>query len=188
MIQLNVRPQAGFDDPLALLQDCHRRIERFLELLIKVNQQTAGGELNPEQRRALHTALDYFSHAAPNHTRDEEESLFPRLRAAGTPDVERTLAKVAELEKDHDVADAAHARVDTIGRAWLSEGTIGEKSSQELGVMLATLRADYQRHIAVEDNDLFPLAGQVLGREDLLQMGREMANRRGVAHGTAARS
>lgn len=181
MIQLNVRPQAGFDDPLALLQDCHRRIERFLDLLIKVNQQSAGAPLQAEQQRALRTALDYFAHAAPNHTRDEEESLFPRLRAIEDPEVERMLQKVAELEQDHDIADEAHEQIDQIGRRWLEKGSIDSDTSAQLERLLHDLRAVYQRHIAVEDNDLFPLAGRLLKPDAIEQIGREMAHRRGLS-------
>ena len=35
-ISIGARPQSGFDDPLGLLSDCHRRIESFLGVLIRV--------------------------------------------------------------------------------------------------------------------------------------------------------
>jgi hemerythrin-like domain-containing protein len=38
----------------------------------------------------------------------------------------------------------------------------------------------YQRHIAVEDHELFPLAGRVLSGEQLVQVGEQMARRRGL--------
>jgi hypothetical protein len=41
--------------------------------------------LNEEQRGAFEAALRYFREAAPKHTADEEESLFPRLRRIGAP-------------------------------------------------------------------------------------------------------
>ena len=41
-IQLGAAPEHGFDSPLGLLSDCHRRIERFLEQLLRVVEaQTA---------------------------------------------------------------------------------------------------------------------------------------------------
>jgi hemerythrin-like domain-containing protein len=45
---------------------------------------------------------------------------------------------------------------------------------------LAQLQALYQRHIKVEDQELFPAAAQVLDRTQLRQIGREMAARRQI--------
>ncbi len=82
-VVIGAKPESGFRDPIGLLTDCHRRVERFLSVLVQVGAQTQGGSLTSEQRTALETALRYFRDAAPKHTADEEESLFPRLRAAG---------------------------------------------------------------------------------------------------------
>jgi hypothetical protein len=46
---------------------------------------------------------------------------------------------------------------------------------------LAELREIYTHHIAVEDREVFPLAGRVLDAQQLAQVGREMAQRRGLA-------
>jgi len=32
-IQIGAKPDSGFDDPIGMLKDCHRRIERFLGIL-----------------------------------------------------------------------------------------------------------------------------------------------------------
>jgi hypothetical protein len=42
-----------------MLGDCHRRIERFLEVLVRIAEQAHGEALNEEQRGALDTALHY---------------------------------------------------------------------------------------------------------------------------------
>ena len=44
-VQLGSQPEHGFDRPLGLLSDCHRRIERFLEMLQKVAEQGWSGVL-----------------------------------------------------------------------------------------------------------------------------------------------
>jgi hypothetical protein len=62
-----------------MLGDCHRRIERSLNVLVSVARQN-GGWLDEGQRTALVTSLHYFRDAAPKHTADEEDSLFPSLR------------------------------------------------------------------------------------------------------------
>jgi hemerythrin-like domain-containing protein len=45
---------------------------------------------------------------------------------------------------------------------------------------LTQLQRLYERHIAVEDRELFPAAARVLGANDIQQIGREMASRRQV--------
>lgn len=52
-MSLGTRSQPGFDRPLELMKDCHRRIERFIDVLIRVVDETAGGPLPDEHRRAL---------------------------------------------------------------------------------------------------------------------------------------
>ena len=79
-IVIGAKPESGFRDPIGLLTDCHRRVEMFLSVLVKVGVQTQDGSLTSQQRTALETALRYFRDSAPKHTADEEESLFPRLR------------------------------------------------------------------------------------------------------------
>jgi hypothetical protein len=32
-IQIGAKPDSGFDDPIGMLKDCHRRIEHFLYML-----------------------------------------------------------------------------------------------------------------------------------------------------------
>ncbi len=181
LVQLNAPAQAGFDDPLGLMRDCHRRIESFLDIIIEINTSSADGALDAARRGALRTALDYFANAAPNHTRDEEESLFPRLRRTGAREAKMAVWKVAGLEQDHVAADSAHAHVDAIGRNWLERGAIPRRDSEQLANILRGLRNIYQRHITLEDTVLFPLAGRVLDGEQIREMGDEMAARRGLS-------
>jgi hemerythrin-like domain-containing protein len=179
-VQLGSRPEHGFDQPLGLLSDCHRRIERFLEMLQRVAAQGATSALNDEQRRAVDAALEYFRTAAPRHTADEEESLFPMLRAAGPADAKAALQIVDSLEQDHAAANLAHAEVDRLFGEWIGQGGLNEPHANKLSLLLRELREMYRHHIAVEDNDLFPLAARLLGPEQLKELGRQMAHRRGL--------
>jgi len=179
-IQIGRRPDHGFDEPLGLLSDCHRRIEHFLDILIAVDTQAAGGALDAEQRRALDGALTYFAAAAPKHTADEEASLFPRLRASADPAAADALALLDALEHDHTDAQADHAQVDALVRRWLADDRLPERDAADLRARLARLGRLYQRHIAIEDQQLFPAAARVLSAEQVQQVGREMAARRRV--------
>jgi hemerythrin-like domain-containing protein len=184
MIQIvNAKLDNDFDNPLGLLSDCHRRIEKFLEQLLRVTQTAKGGVLHPEQREAMATALRYFRQAAPMHTADEETSLFPRLRElaqSGNETAQSALAVIDRLEADHDAADVRHAVIDEIGMRWLDGSTLDAPDVERLESELTQLRAFYAAHIKVEDTELFPLAGTVLAEDTTETIGREMAGRRGL--------
>ena len=180
MIQIGAPLASDFSNPLGVLGDCHRRVEHFLHLLVTVTEQAHGGPLNAEQHDALAGALRYFAEAAPKHTADEEESLFPRLRASRHPEAPAAVAIAESLSRDHDVAAAHHAAVDTLGRRWLADGHLAAAPTRELAARLADLATMYREHIAVEDGDLFPLARRVLSAAAVAAIGREMALRRGL--------
>lgn len=178
-ITIGQKPESSFSDPLGLLGDCHRRIETFLSILVKVTTQARGGRLNPEQREALIKALRYFREAAPNHTRDEEVSLFPRMRASGRVEVRAAFDALENLEAEHLAAERAHAEVESLGQRWLAEDRLTPAGVERLFELLEDSRKTYERHIAVEDSTIFPLAGRIL-KDQLTEVGREMASRRGV--------
>ena len=185
-IQIGQRADHGFDEPLGLLSDCHRRIEHFLRVLSTIAADAAGGPLTPDYRRALEGALRYFAEAAPRHTADEEVSLFPRLRTAGSATA-HAMAALDRLERDHHEADAHHAEVDRLARRWLEHDGLPHAEADALREHLVRLEALYADHIAVEDRDVFPAAAQALDRAQLEQIGREMAARRQVAPKTIER-
>jgi len=173
--------ESTFSDPLGLLSDCHRRIERFLDTLLRVTELRAGAALNHDERSALENALNYFEHAAPNHTADEEESLFPRMMEHAALSNPVALAVIAELEDGHERAAAAHEDVDRLGRAWLRDNALPPADAAELLKTLRELKTFYQRHIAAEDNELFPMAGRMLDAAELAAVGAEMQARRRIA-------
>ena len=179
-VVLGSRPEHGFDQPLGLLSDCHRRIELFLGVLQKIVEQAGDGPLNDRHRIAVETALQYFRTAAPRHTADEEESLFPLLRASGDPRAKVAIQIVQELEHEHASANVAHDEVDTLYRQWINAGHLSVDQRRQLTALLEQLRDMYKRHIGVEDHQVFPLAGRVLSQEQLAQLGSQMAQRRGL--------
>jgi hypothetical protein len=82
-----------------VLSDCHRRIEHFLDVLLAIDQEAHGGPLGTGPRADMAAALTYFATAAPQHAADEEESLFPRLRATTDPTAVQVLELVDRLEQ-----------------------------------------------------------------------------------------
>lgn len=177
-ISIGGKPLAGFDQPIELLKDCHRRIEHFLGVLQKVVALFGDSELPEEGRRALATALDYFAHAAPRHTADEEESLFPRLSESGDAEAQSVLAELERLAADHRRAEACHAQVEELGREWLQSGRIAPSNRAAMNGLLDELVALYAAHIRLEEDRVFDVAAKVLKPGELSEVGVEMQRRR----------
>jgi hemerythrin-like domain-containing protein len=169
----------NFTDPTGLLSDCHRRIEIFLgalEAVAKLIDRPATEETN----RALESALRYFGQAAPKHTADEEESLFPRLRQIHDPAIQAAFSRLEQLEEDHRYAAPLHAEVDRLGAQYLSTGSLSSPEVDDFRKAVANLALMYKRHISVEDGLVFPLAARVLSDAEKVAIAEEMAGRRKV--------
>jgi hemerythrin-like domain-containing protein len=176
-IQIGTPPDHTFNEPLGLLTDCHRRIERFLTLLMNISAGFKGAALSADAARQFAAALDYFATAAPLHTADEEDSLFPRLRQAAA--AEPRIARLVErLGRDHGEVAGRHAAVDVLGRRWLSQGTLEEAAVAELIAHLEILKAMYDEHIGLEDRELFQAAARLLSSSTLSEIAQEMSGRR----------
>jgi hemerythrin-like domain-containing protein len=184
-IAIGRRPDHTFDEPLGLLSDCHRRIELFLRTLGALAAESFDAPLTEARRVELEAALTYFATAAPRHTADEEESVFPRLRRCADEAAARALQTVARLEHDHAEAAAHHAAVDAIGRRWLADGALSAEDRRTLRAHVAALELIYREHIAIEDRELFPAAARLLDAAEIREIGREMRARRAVTRATA---
>lgn len=177
-IVLGGPPLADFTQPLAMLADCHRRIEHFLDVQLTVLQRFGDGELNEEGRQALEKSLTYFEQAAPRHTADEEESLFPRMRRSDDSTVQAAFEELDRLEGDHRRAETLHDQVEVLGRRWLETGRLDPADRVALETALDELSTIYAAHIPLEEERVFGLAAQVLNAEELRQVGEEMKRRR----------
>lgn len=176
-IQIGARPDSGFDDPLGMLKDCHRRIEHFLHILCTVAEQANGRALKEDEAAAVEAALHYFHVGGKRHTADEEQSLFPRLLAVGG------FAELDRLESDHVEAGRLHAEVEDLYRAWIAQShqlSVALEPGECVRLLAATarLRALYRDHIQIEDNAVFPKAAQILDRNAIGAIGREFRARR----------
>lgn len=167
----------GFSDPTGLLSDCHRRIEMFLASLERV-ATLLDKPLQADARGALEASLRYFRDAAPKHTADEEDSLFPRLRRLAHPQVDAAIQQLEPLEHDHDRANALHAEVDALGRRCLQQGSLPTEDANRFRDLVTQLVSIYSRHIRIEDEVVFPIAGRVLSSTDKTAIAAEMADRR----------
>ena len=174
-IQIGAKPDSGFDDPIGMLKDCHRRIEHFLDIMCLVAERAHTRSLTGEERSAVQAALQYFYVGGERHTADEEESLFPRLR--GKPLV--GMEEIGRLESDHHLAADLHESVDRLYTTWSSAGTLQEDEQQRLLSQTRRLKQLYAEHIQVEEKIVFPHALQMLDSQTIAAMGQEFRNRRG---------
>ncbi|RYY71287.1 MAG: hemerythrin domain-containing protein, partial [Comamonadaceae bacterium] len=74
-------PGVGFEQPFEMLEACHERVQRSLQLLARLcaHVRSQGGD--DSAREAARDVLRYFDIAAPLHHEDEELHVFPPLLA-----------------------------------------------------------------------------------------------------------
>lgn len=167
----------GFDDPLGMLAACHRRIEKQLATLDRLQRHLPEHGADEDARAAARAIMRYFDGAALNHHADEEHSVFPRLIAARGAEAENVAAR---LEREHEQLAALWARL----RPLLVGIATGERANLSPHDVTA-VRDAYDSHIALEENELIPMAAAAFDAQTLAAIGREMAARRNVEQGGA---
>jgi hemerythrin-like domain-containing protein len=173
-IQIGAKPDSGFDDPIGMLKDCHRRIESFLGILCAVVERAYGRSLTTEESDAVKAALKYFRTGGQRHTADEEESLFPRLRESDAG----SFAEIDRLESDHREANDLHVSVEQIYSVWLASGELTSTAAVQLKSQTQRLKQLYSDHIVVEETIIFARASQVLDHQAIAAIGTEFRFRR----------
>lgn len=168
-------PAAGFDEPFAMLQACHERVQRTLDLLARLRDHVQRHGADQSARDAARDVLRYFDIAAPLHHQDEELHVFPLLLAQGSAKM-HTL--VERLQDDHRKMTAEWAEA----RLPLQRLTRGEASAftPDDAAAMDRFAQRYRDHIAAEEGHAYPAAEALLSPAALAGMGQEMAARRGV--------
>ncbi|MGA7157355.1 MAG: hemerythrin domain-containing protein [Acidobacteriaceae bacterium] len=174
-VQIGAKLDSGFDDPIGMLVDCHRRIEHFLNVLCVVAQRAGGRSLSDEEAAAVRAAQGYFHEGGKRHTADEEQSLFSRL--VGMP-----AASLAEelggLEGDHKAADGLHHVIDWLYLRWIADGSLTDEEQVLLLRSTDGLRRLYSEHIKIEEQIVFPRAAALLDGATIEVIGQEFRRRR----------
>lgn len=144
----------NFTDPAGLLSECHRRVELFLGRLGAV-AEVIDHPVTEDTSRLLDSALRYFVQAAPKHTADEEESLFPRLHQIWNPEIVAVFSRMEKLEEEHRWAAPLHDQVEPLGTQYLSIGGLSDAEATLFRTAVASLASMYKQHINVEDELIF---------------------------------
>lgn len=150
----------GFDDPFAILEACHERIERMLSILDRLPGHVVRHGVDDEAREAIGRVLRYFDEAGPDHHADEEVDLFPAIRLGGDAAL---LACVDALQAEHRSMEAEWARL----RAHLV--ALLERGGPVHEALAAGFAMLYRTHVAREEGIAFAgakarLAGAVRSR------------------------
>jgi hemerythrin-like domain-containing protein len=173
-----VKLDCEFDDPIGMLKDCHRKIKRSLHVLWVVADRAVGRKLTAAETAAVRSAIDCLRVDGTRHTADEEQSLFPRLRA-------KTISGDSEelglLEDNRHQADSLHALVETLYSTWISAGALRLENQLQLQSSTAMLKRLSEQHIQVEEQIVFPRAQRVLDGETITAIAQEFRARRNLS-------
>ena len=161
----------GPEDPLGLWAACHRRMLENAATLERLADHLRHTGVDEQAATAAARVRRYFNEAAPHHHADEEEDLFPRLRAARPED--------REIHIELDALAAAHRGLD---RSWAAlDPSLATLAKGEAAVLEpADYVAAVRDHVAREDELVAPRLRSALTAEDLRAAGAAMATRRGL--------
>lgn len=159
-------PAVGFDSPFEMLEACHERVERSLDLLLRLAEHLRHRVTDQQARDAARDLLRYFDLAAPLHHQDEELHVLPRLCSQGRHELAQRIAD------EHVLLHEAYQRIRPGLVALLEKGVRPDDSEW------AAMAGMYRRHIALEEEQAYPVAQAGTDAEALGLMGREMASRR----------
>jgi hemerythrin-like domain-containing protein len=173
--ELVATPAAGFEQPFEMLQACHERVTRMLDLLARLQRHMQAHGADEQARGAARDVMRYFDLAAPQHHLDEERHVLPALLASGDPQLQ---ALADRLHQDHRRMETGWAAA----RAILSEVAEGrlDRLQAEDQAVLAGFAALYSSHIAAEEGTAFPEAARRLDETAVRTMGADMRTRRGA--------
>jgi hemerythrin-like domain-containing protein len=165
------------DESLDALEACHGRIEQHLQALEKLAKRVAAGVPDGAAGSDARALLRYFETSGAQHHRDEDEDLFPllRARAAALGRIE-VAAGIDELEREHATLEAQWRRLrEALGAvAALREDACIDAGDAERFAWL------YRRHMDREAQLVLPFAREALGSGERAELGARMAARRGA--------
>lgn len=167
-----------FREPIEFLYGEHERIRRLCQWL----ERLAGDPAVPEARETAAAVLGFLESDLALHRADEEEDLFPLLRRRspkpphGSHDP--VIASLEVLEQEHR-DDIEQGR--TLRPALRRIAGGARPSDPQLFVHYVRAFTRLQRgHQTMENNLVLPAALERLTADDLAELGRAMAARRGV--------
>jgi hemerythrin-like domain-containing protein len=162
------------DHPIEALRATHHRIELRLALLAELCEHVGEHGTDSAARTTAGVVLRYFDDSEAIHQADEEIDLFAALRTAAGPDTTDALVDLLErLTVQHDDIQRSYSTL----RPHLAEIASG-LGSELPAALCGRLHEVYMHHIALEEEELLPLAEASLSGDALVRLGASMAARR----------
>jgi len=164
----------GLDEPLEILSACHTRVLSQLETLDRLVRWLPEHGPDADAQKAAANVIRYFSTAAVNHHRDEEDDVFPLLIERSTTSARARIRRLINWTiEDHRALEAAWA---TLRQSLdvIAQGGDAVLNADEV----TNFSTRYLNHIDREDNELFPYAANVFTEADLKQLTEHMTARR----------
>ncbi|HEU0219665.1 MAG TPA: hemerythrin domain-containing protein [Gallionella sp.] len=165
----------SFDHPLEMLHACHGKIHRQLDTLQKLAAHLPTHGCDRQAQQAAQSILRYFDTAGQFHHQDEEENLFPTLLALTVPDSAQVKALIEDLLAQHAVMFAAWSDARAV-LVKLAEGV----NTPLPEALVEKLVGSYTPHIELEETQLLTLSARLLSPQQIMELGKSMAERRGA--------
>lgn len=157
-----------------MLLACHERIRNFTGIAVRLaDAEAAGAAAVASAAEAVHR---YYAIALPLHEADENDSVYPRLRARLIDDGER--ASLQSMVDQHGPIDAVVARLLPIWDELKSHPERLSAHAARMRVDAEQLQNLWTEHLALEEKIVFPLIRDRLTPEELNDIQREMRQRR----------
>lgn len=146
------------DQPLMNFSNCHVGIVSQLDRLGQLPALLAPAEL---ARKTAEGALAFFPKAMYAHHAEEEQELFPAVRASAHPGEERL-----RVERLIERLTAQHRELERLWESVEPElRKVAKGQSTQLDVVRLNDLVDlYQAHAQFEEADFLPLSHTILGR------------------------
>lgn len=158
-------------NPLDMIASAHAVQVQMCDAMERI----ADGLPDEVDRRLCAQVASCLQYDLPLHHHDEEEGLFPLLRASAKPEdgVDQILERLAaEHSSDNDFASEIAEALETLGQG-------GRPANPEmLGYMLRGFFERYRRHVHWENQLVMPLARLRLTRDDLDQLAARLNENR----------
>lgn len=173
-------PDNLLSDPIAWFFAEHHRHRQFCDLMQRTSMATTYDE------ELLSWLLDFVVHELALHVLDEEEDLFPLMRARAQPedDLDKVLSRLSgEHAKDLTRAAAVRRHLENCLRQQvpISRNNVRRRA-------LESFANQERSHLALENAVVLPIARLRLTERDLVELSNRLATRRGIARRPARRA
>jgi hemerythrin-like domain-containing protein len=173
--EIEAIPENLFREPIDYLYADHFRQRIVCKLLDRIASDLHAKQVDGPAG----VVLEYLERDMPLHVEDEEQDLFPCLRAQCKPEDE--IEHILTLLTEEHARDQDLGLPLTAGLRCLSEGRPLPNAAEFLKAA-STFAETQRRHLAWEEGVVLPLARKKLLPKDLTELGRSMAARRGAAY------